>query len=119
MEISHNHCVGFKKKADSYTNLRIKEFSDSYCLMSVVYYSIKEFWTFRSVYQLNASIFTIPLYSATYSYTLFYIRITFIRILRHQRHTCIHAFFYKNKLYKNTEAQIWPKIKNKLRTSPA
>ena len=27
--------------------------------------------------------------------------------------------FYKNKLYKNTEAQIWPKIKNKLRTSPA
>ena len=27
----------------------------------------------------------------------------------------IHAFFYKNKLYKNTGAQIWPKIKNKLR----
>ena len=30
----------------------------------------------------------------------------------------IHAIFYKNKLYKNTEAQIWTKIKNKLRTSP-
>ena len=25
--------------------------------------------------------------------------------------------FYENKLDKNTEAQIWPKIKNKLRTS--
>ena len=25
-------------------------------------------------------------------------------------------FFYKNKLYKNTQAEIWPKIKNKLRT---
>ena len=33
---------------------------------------------------------------------------------------CIHAFFYKNKLYKNTKAQIiWPKIKNRLRTSLA
>ena len=25
-------------------------------------------------------------------------------------------FFYKNKLYKNTQAEICPKIKNKLRT---
>ena len=25
-------------------------------------------------------------------------------------------FFYKNKLYKNTEPQIWPKNKNKVRT---
>ena len=28
----------------------------------------------------------------------------------------IHASFYKNKLYKNTEAEICLKIKNKLRT---
>ena len=28
----------------------------------------------------------------------------------------IHAFFYKKKLYKNTQAEICPKIKNKLRT---
>ena len=26
------------------------------------------------------------------------------------------VFFYKNKLYKNTQAEICPKIKNKLRT---
>ena len=30
----------------------------------------------------------------------------------------IHAFFYKNNLYKN-EAQICPKFKNKLRTIEA
>ena len=28
----------------------------------------------------------------------------------------LHAFFYKNKLYKNTQAEICPKITNKLRT---
>ena len=28
----------------------------------------------------------------------------------------IHAVFYKNKLYKNTQAELCPKIKNKLRT---
>ena len=28
----------------------------------------------------------------------------------------LHAFFYKNKLYKNTQAEICPEIKNKLRT---
>ena len=27
----------------------------------------------------------------------------------------VHTFFYKNKLYKNTQAEICPKIKNKLR----
>ena len=29
---------------------------------------------------------------------------------------CIHTFFYKNKLYKNTQAETCPKIKNRLRT---
>ena len=28
----------------------------------------------------------------------------------------LHNFFYKNKLYKNTQAEICPKFKNKLRT---
>ena len=31
----------------------------------------------------------------------------------------IHSFLYKNTLYKNIEAQIVPKNKNKLRTSEA
>ena len=30
--------------------------------------------------------------------------------------TDTRLFFYKNKLYKNTQAEIYPKIKNKLRT---
>ena len=30
--------------------------------------------------------------------------------------TLYTLFFYKNKLYKNSQAKIFPKIKNKLRT---
>ena len=29
----------------------------------------------------------------------------------------LYAFFYKNKFYKNTQAKIYPKFKNKLRTT--
>ena len=31
----------------------------------------------------------------------------------------VHAFFLQKQFYKNNEAQIWPKIKKKLRTMEA
>ena len=37
-------------------------------------------------------------------------------VQKHSQVSAIHAFLYKNKLYKNTQAEICPKIKNKLRT---
>ena len=36
--------------------------------------------------------------------------------LKYEMTSYINAFFYKNKLYKNTRAEICPKIRNKLRT---